>query len=227
MGASNSTTGEINFGSLEGPWAHSLRLERKFGASLKVLGIIDPDTERAASQIKRKVGQKVPGYDLAAAWRTPEEASSAALSLLGPEDSVDLIVVGAPPHFRGGTVAGVTDLDIRLLRGFPRCKRWLVEKPISAANPNDASAGIQEVYRAYADSGAVVGVGYMFCALRAVLKIQDIIRQKKLVVTGTQARYYMAYEFAKKIAWWNKSVSCGREPGYIPKGSSRMASDLG
>ncbi|GAA5970335.1 hypothetical protein JCM11641_001669 [Rhodosporidiobolus odoratus] len=195
--------GEINFGSPEGPWNHSLRLERSFGASLKVLGIIDPDLTRAKQQLALKVKAGIPGYDYAAVWTTPGEAATA----LGANTPVDLVIVGAPPHFRG-CKNPPADLDLRLLKALPRTKRWLVEKPISAAPPSVFN-GQREVDEAYQASGAVVGVGYFMNSLKAVEMIQRIVKEKGLKVMGTSARYYMAYEFARKPAWWDVNKSCG------------------
>ncbi|GAA6010159.1 hypothetical protein JCM10207_005644 [Rhodosporidiobolus poonsookiae] len=195
--------GEINFGSPEGPWNHSLRLERRFGADLKVLGIIDPDQTRAAQQIELKNKAGVAGYSSAVIWPTPEAAGEA----LGPSAVVDLVIVGAPPHFRG-CVAPPADLDIRLLAALPKVKHFLVEKPVSAAPPTQV-AGQREVLKAYGKSGAVVAAGYMMCSLAGVARIKEIIAEKGLTVMGTAARYFMAYEFATKSAWWNKQLSCG------------------
>ncbi|KAI5477311.1 hypothetical protein MNV49_006532 [Pseudohyphozyma bogoriensis] len=195
--------GEINFGSVEGPWNHSKRLEKSFGASLRVLGIIDPDLARAAKQVELKNEQKIPGYENVAFWATPD----AAAAELGEGYAPDLIIVGAPPHFRGCAVPPA-DLDIKLLKALPKTKRWLVEKPVSAAPPGEVH-GQAQVLDAYVKSGAVVGAGYMMCSLKAVEMVQKIIKEKNLTVMGTAARYYMAYEHATKPAWWNKQLSCG------------------
>ncbi|GAA5828530.1 hypothetical protein JCM11251_000837 [Rhodosporidiobolus azoricus] len=195
--------GEINFGSPEGPWNHSLRLERSFGDGLNVLGIIDPDTTRAKQQIQLKASAGVAGYSSAATWSTPDDAAFA----LGADAVVDLVIVGAPPHFRG-CVAPPADLDLRLLKALPKTKRWLVEKPVSAAPPTEV-AGQREVLRAYGQQGGIVAAGYMMCSLKGVQAIQRIIAERNLTVMGTAARYYMAYEYAQKPAWWNKKISCG------------------
>ncbi|EEB87334.1 hypothetical protein MPER_15354, partial [Moniliophthora perniciosa FA553] len=42
------------FGSPEGPWNHSFRLEHKLGRRLKVVAIIDPAIERATAVIQKK-----------------------------------------------------------------------------------------------------------------------------------------------------------------------------
>ncbi|KAF9069127.1 putative oxidoreductase C terminal-domain-containing protein [Rhodocollybia butyracea] len=194
--------GEINFGSPEGPWNHSLRLEKSYGSRLVALGIIDPDVARSKAQIALKVAAGIEGYSETASWPTVE----AAAEKVGT-NKVSLIIVGAPPHFRGGTTSK-TNLDLRLLTAFPQTKNWLIEKPISAVELSDI-AGQETVLNAYQECGTPVGVGYMLRALKAVRVIQEIIREKALVVMGTQARYYMAYEFARKPAWWNKQASCG------------------
>lgn len=179
-----------------------------------MLGIIDPVVARSKEQIAAKVALKIAGYDRAQAWATPEDARDD----LGC-DGVDLIVVGAPPHFRGGTHKGKTDLDLRLLAVFPKTKVWLVEKPVSALPPSPEH-GQAVVAKAYADARAKVAVGYMFRSLEAVDAIWKVIRERKLVVMSTQARFYMAYEFAQKPSWWDKDVSCGRRCTSLPSVAS-------
>lgn len=146
-----------------------------------MLGIIDPDTARAQSRFGEKEAAGVAGYGSAVAWPTPEAAGEALA-----DAQVDLVIVGAPPHFRGCT-APPADLDLRLIAALPQTKGWLVEKPVSAAPPTDAN-GQQRVAKAYADTGAVVGAGYMMCALKGVQKIQEMIKAQGLTVMGTAAR---------------------------------------
>lgn len=46
--------GNINFGSDEGPWNHSFRLEHKLGPRLKVVALIDPSASRAEAALTIK-----------------------------------------------------------------------------------------------------------------------------------------------------------------------------
>lgn len=156
-------------------------LRSTFGSRLKVCGIIDPDTSRAQDQIALKIKAGIPGYQNAATWQTPEEAGEA----LTNDKPVDLVIVGAPPHFRGSTAAPA-NLDLRLLDALA-AKYWLVEKPVSAARPSDL-AGQAVVAQKYKDSGANVAAGYMMCALKAVDQMKEIIAKKNLKVMGTAAR---------------------------------------
>lgn len=157
----------------------------RFGPLLAVLGIIDPDVTRAEAQIEAKNNARVPGYASAAVWPTPEAAGE-ALAAAGGATAIDLVIVGAPPHFRG-CVSPPADLDLRLIAALPQARRWLVEKPVSAAPPTDLN-GQEQVARAYKDTGAVVGAGYMMCALKGVQMIQEMIKAKGLRVMGTAAR---------------------------------------
>jgi hypothetical protein len=160
---------------------------RAFGTGLKLLGIVDPDLARAQQQIDLKTGSGIAGYESALVWSTPEQATEA----LGSSTSIDLVIVGTPPHFRG-CIAPPADLDVRLLTAFPQTKRWLVEKPVSAAPPSEV-AGQREVARKYEETGAVVAAGYFCCSLQAVAKIQQVIQEKNLTVMGTAARFVSCF----------------------------------
>ena len=158
--------------------------DSRFGPLLAVLGIIDPDVTRAEAQIAAKNNAGVPGYAGAAVWPTPEAAGQALAA--DAAAGIDLVIVGAPPHFRG-CVRPPADLDLRLIAALPQTRRWLVEKPVSAAPPTESN-GQEQVARAYKDTGAVVGAGYMMCALKGVQMIQEMIKAKGLKVMGTAAR---------------------------------------
>lgn len=48
--------GAVNFGGAEGPWDHSMRLERL--ENVRVVGIADPDRPKAEAVLKKKVDGK-------------------------------------------------------------------------------------------------------------------------------------------------------------------------
>lgn len=159
---------------------------RMYGPQLNVLGIIDPALDRAQTRISDKTSAGVAGYSNAQVWATAAQAGQA----LTQSTAVDLVVVGAPPHFRGCTTPNA-NLDLQLLAALPHAKRWLVEKPASAAPPSEAN-GQKKVAEAYAQSGATVASGYMMCSLKGVEMIQRIIKEKGLTVMGTAARWVCA-----------------------------------
>ncbi|RDX50191.1 hypothetical protein OH76DRAFT_1402655 [Lentinus brumalis] len=195
--------GEINFGSVEGPWNHTLRLERILGPRLRVVGLIDVDETRATAALAPKLESE--SQATRAAWsacRLFATVADAALAL-SPEQIPQIAVVGAPPFARGGDVPG-RDLEQQLVSAFPGCALF-VEKPVSSG-PEDVCWRVAKVLE---DSRAIVGVGYMLRYLKAVQMMKKIITENSLVVMGTNARYVMAYEYARKPAWWDKTRSGG------------------
>ncbi|UZJ55547.1 hypothetical protein CBS101457_004867 [Exobasidium rhododendri] len=198
--------GEINFGSPEGPWNHSARLESILGSRLCVLCVIDPDVRRSEERIsERQQGDTPAAWTHTIAVRTLPEAKER----LNSSTDVHLILLGCPPHFRG-TCEKDRDMDLQVVSSFPHAKGLLIEKPVAALDPQVADC--QEVavrLHSWAQRGAVISVGYMLRYLSTVRKMKNILADNHLVPTCINARYYMAYENARKISWWDKSVSCG------------------
>ncbi|KAI0771105.1 putative oxidoreductase C terminal-domain-containing protein [Trametes elegans] len=191
--------GEINFGSAEGPWNHTLRLEKILGARLRVVALIDLDESRAKAAVDAKLASPVANaYANCKLFPTVTEAARSLLS-----DIPQIAIVGAPPFARGTDTPG-RDLELQLARAFPRCALF-VEKPVSSG-PEDACWRVAD---ALAKNGSVVGVGYMLRYLKGAQSVRDIIRENGLLVMGTNARYIMAYEWARKMAWWDKTKSGG------------------
>ncbi|KAI0366655.1 hypothetical protein BV20DRAFT_971583 [Pilatotrama ljubarskyi] len=191
--------GEINFGSVEGPWNHTLRLEKILGPRLRVVGLVDLDESRAKAALDAKLNPPVgSAYTSCKLFPTVREAARSLLS-----EIPQIAIVGAPPFARGTDIPG-RDLELQLTNAFPRCALF-VEKPVSSG-PEDACWRVADVL---AKKGTLVGVGYMLRYLKAVQLIKKIIADNGLVVMGTNARYVMAYEWARKQAWWDKTRSGG------------------
>ncbi|RPD62848.1 hypothetical protein L227DRAFT_573367 [Lentinus tigrinus ALCF2SS1-6] len=193
--------GEINFGSVEGPWNHTVRLERILGPRLRVVGLIDIDEARA----KTALASKLDAQATHAAWVDCQLFRTVADAVLAltQEKTPQIAVVGVPPFARGTDVPG-RDLEQQLVSAFPGCALF-VEKPVSSG-PEDACWRVAKVLQ---ESRTIVGVGYMLRYLKAVQMIKKIITENKLVVMGTNARYVMAYEYARKPHWWDKTRSGG------------------
>lgn len=199
-------------GSPEGPWNHTARLERIFKSSpakLHVLGLIDPNLARAAERIREKAGssddQVRSSWSKAEAWGTISEAASSLAADQG--QVVDLVILGCPPHFRGTLQSGKR-ADLEMLEHFPQARAYLVEKPVAAVNPF-STADCDEVASRFAASSGATSVGYMLRYNKAILRIREMLRANSLTPTCINARYFMAYEYARKLDWWNKSRSCG------------------
>ncbi|KAJ8508208.1 hypothetical protein ONZ45_g9489 [Pleurotus djamor] len=195
--------GNIMFGSDEGPWNHSFRLEHKLGRRLKVVALIDPDVERAVSVLTQKCeGFVVSAYQDTRVFRTLNEFVQA----MSPQDVPRAIIVGSPAQFRGTLQAG-RDIEMQILKYFPGVAMF-VEKPV-ATGPLHEIDDVFTIGKIVHETNTVCSVGYMLRYLKAVQKMKQIIEENNLTVMSTIARYACAYEAINKPDWWDKSRSQG------------------
>ena len=192
--------GNINFGSDEGPWNHTFRLEHKLGPRLKVVALIDPSAERA----KRVLRMKCQSFVLSAYKDTIVYPSfKDYMNSVTPETYPHAVWVGSPPAYRGGTEPG-RNLEMLLTDGLPRVPLF-IEKPVSTG-PVDQAFQVSEMLK---QNGSLVSVGYMLRYLKVVQKMKQILTENNLKVMAINARYIMAYEHTAKLDWWDKSKNPG------------------
>ncbi|KAI3482651.1 hypothetical protein L1887_54655 [Cichorium endivia] len=107
--------GNINFGSDEGPWNHSFRLEHKLGPRLKVVALIDPSAARADAALTVKRNSFVlSAYKDTVVYPTFADY----VANVTPDKRPHAIWVGSPPAFRGREQPG-RDLEKKLVEAFP------------------------------------------------------------------------------------------------------------
>ncbi|GAA5840404.1 hypothetical protein JCM11251_006551 [Rhodosporidiobolus azoricus] len=194
--------GNINFGSDEGPWNHSFRLENRLGPRLKVVAILDPNAAAAKARLDVKRASFVE-----MAYRDTRVCSSLDdfVSTMQEHERPHAFIVGSPAAFRGSTQQG-RDFELQVLKHFPQdTPAMFIEKPLSADSVDNAL----EVSRQLVDSKTVVSVGYFLRYLRVVQKMRSIIEDNDLEVMATVARYVCSYKNIAKPAWWMKSKDCG------------------
>ncbi|KAG8755593.1 hypothetical protein FRC14_003823 [Serendipita sp. 396] len=192
--------GNVNFGSDEGPWNHSYRLEQKIGPRLKIVALVDPVFERAADVLQKKRASFVESaYRDTVMYKTIHEFASA----MKPDQKPKLILIGCPSAYRGSDEPG-RDLEIQVMKLFPNSALF-VEKPVASFEVSRAFA----VANAINQSGVTCSVGYMLRYLKAVQMMKKIIRDNQLTVMATIARYACAYEAIVKPLWWDKELSGG------------------
>lgn len=194
--------GNINFGSDEGPWDHSFRLENKLGPRLKVVAIIDPNEQVAQQRLDVKRSSFVE-----AAYRNTRICHSLEdfVTTMKDHERPHAFVVGSPAAFRGSTKQG-RDFEMQVLKFFPKdTPAMFIEKPLSADTVPEALT----VAKALVDSKAVVSVGYFLRYLRVVQTMRQIIEDNDLEVMAVNARYTCSYANIAKKAWWMKSKDCG------------------
>lgn len=193
--------GNINFGSDEGPWNHSQRLEQKLGNRLKIVGLVDPATSRAEAVLKAKsLTFAASAYADTPIYPSVKDAIS-ALSSNPPE----MILLGSPPAFRGTTDPSKGyNAEVQLTESFPNAALF-IEKPVSTGSVEEALKTAEYLE----GKSNLVSVGYMLRYSAAVQKMKQILKENNLEVMMTSARYVMAYEHSAKVAWWTKSIDCG------------------
>ncbi|KZO95769.1 hypothetical protein CALVIDRAFT_499568 [Calocera viscosa TUFC12733] len=192
--------GNIMFGSDEGPWNHSFRLEHKLGPRLKVVALIDPWLERASQVLDAKRASFVrSAYEHTRTYKTLEDF----VADMDEDEMPQAVWVGSPPEYRGSTDPG-KDIELQLLKAFPGVALF-IEKPVTTGGVDKALS----VAKAIHDARVTCSVGYMLRYLKCVQKMKQIIEDNNLVVMATVARYVCAYERILKHHWWDKSKSGG------------------
>ncbi|WVR07063.1 hypothetical protein IAU60_004102 [Kwoniella sp. DSM 27419] len=194
--------GPINFGSTEGPWNHTKRLEQKLSSRLNIVGLIEQDTARAERvlTIKRADDNVKTGYERTRVFSSVKEASE----VLQGSNAPHLAVNGLPARARGTTLAG-KDSEMQLLEHFPNMAMF-IEKPLSDV-PDMAE--VEKVGQKL--KGRVTSVGYMLRYLKAVQEMKKIIEENNLNVMYTMATYLMAYSYASErpYPYWFKDKESG------------------
>ncbi|KAJ2930806.1 hypothetical protein H1R20_g6280, partial [Candolleomyces eurysporus] len=184
--------GNIMFGSPEGPWNHSFRLEHKLGPRLKVVGLVDPNTQRAAEALEKKRGSfVVAAYQGTHICKTLDDF----IGVMSPEEKPHAVIVGSPPMFRGILQKG-RDIEAQILERFPGVPLF-VEKPITTG-PLEELSETHQLAKRISDSKTICSVGYMLRYLKAVQTMKKILEDNKLTVMCTIARYACAYEAIAK-----------------------------
>ncbi|EIW72411.1 hypothetical protein M231_02972 [Tremella mesenterica] len=193
--------GGAMFGSTEGPWNLSARLEHRLGPRLKVQGVIDPDPSRALAALEKKKTSLVKdSYEGTEVY--PTIAVFAEAIKEGKVKTPDAAFVASPPVWRGSLEPG-RDLEIQLIEAFPKIHIFL-EKPVATAVPWDKSVSdAKTIADRLAKHPGFVSIGYCLRYAKAALEMKKILKENNLRVMSTMARYISAYELSPKSAWWD------------------------
>ncbi|ADV21110.1 NAD binding dehydrogenase [Cryptococcus gattii Ru294] len=200
--------GYAMFGTPEGPWNISSRLEKRLGPRLKVDAVIDINGPRAETALTEKRKSFVhEAYANTVVLPDVEEFKRRVS--IGEAQEPRAVFVATPPIFRGG-LGSQNNLEIKLNELFPNAAIFL-EKPVATGVPAEQSIGEAKAVGAMlaTQHNAPVSVGYVLRYLNAVREMKKIIEENNLTIMATNARYVTAYELAIKTDWWNKSIMQG------------------
>lgn len=174
--------GAVNFGGGEGPWDHASRLERIDG--LKVVGVADPDMERARRKLDQRSSHMYEGAEVFSDFR-------AMLERRKPQ----AVWIGVPPNAHGSIDPG-KDIELQCMKAGVH---MFVEKPLSAFRPET----VRQVARRLQAGPVIISVGYMFRYAVAINTVRRILEET--IGTGKvfMGRYNCAYSEIRKDAWWD------------------------
>ena len=120
---------------------------------MKVVALIDPATERAASIIQSKCESFVrSAYENTRICKNLDEF----ISTMTKKEYPKAVIIGSPPMFRGSNLPG-RDIEAQLLKKFPGIALF-VEKPI-ATGPFEELEDAFQVAKTINNSGNVCSVG--------------------------------------------------------------------
>ncbi|WVR05861.1 hypothetical protein IAU60_002887 [Kwoniella sp. DSM 27419] len=200
--------GYAMFGTAEGPWNITRRLEQKLGPRLKVDAVVEvnPPRAEAALKIKRESFAK-PAYEQTVILTSLQEFRQRVDA--GQAAEPRAIFVATPPIVRGG-LQDHNNLEVQLNKLFPNAAIFL-EKPVATGTPFERSVGeaIEVGKMLEKNHEPPVSVGYVLRYLKAVQEMKRIIEENNLTVMATNARFVVAYELAIKTEWWNKDIMQG------------------
>jgi predicted dehydrogenase len=180
--------GAVNFGGGEGPWDHASRLETIDG--LRVVGVADPDGDRARSRLAERSGPLYEGAEAFTDYRV-------MLDKTGP----DAVWIGVPPNAHGTAEKGL-DMEVQCAsRGI----HMFVEKPLSNARPDR----VAPVAEALEKADVVASVGYMFRYSGAIERMRALLDETPGGARVFVARYNCAYSEIRKAEWWDVRASGG------------------
>ena len=120
---------------------------------MKVVALIDPATERAATVIQSKCESFVrSAYEHTRICKNLDDF----VSTMTKGEYPKAVVIGSPPMFRGSTLPG-RDIEIQLLKKFPGIALF-VEKPIASGSFVELLNAF-EVDKTIDSSGSICSVG--------------------------------------------------------------------
>ena len=203
--------GAVNFGGAEGPWDHSKRLEQlhdeRFG-NFKVVGLCDPDNEKAKKILGKK---KVINPDIYNDCKIYSDWKD-----MVNDEYIDCIIVGTPPFLRGGVYNNLEDNIeyVCVKKGID----MFVEKPVGLLDPELMGNYAVEVNKVQSITESrynntrnpFIFVAYMFRYHQIFEEVFNILkRNNNPKIFNINLNYHCAYPYIKKSFWWDVNRSGG------------------
>ncbi|BDA44533.1 Uncharacterized protein UNK4.17 [Coccomyxa sp. Obi] len=193
--------GGVSFGTAEGPWNHSVRLEKM--PNVQFTAIIDPNLELAQKRVddlsKGAYGHKWKGCDVFKDYHAMLEASS-------QEKRPDAMIIGVPPLIHGSLDVPQYAMELDLAKAG---MHMLVEKPISMRPAEEVERLAQVLHEVADEKKLVIAVGYMLRYNPAIETAKALLKELGRPVASIVGRYNCTYNNIYKPQWWHTLQSGG------------------
>ncbi|KAK4686280.1 hypothetical protein P7C73_g3851, partial [Tremellales sp. Uapishka_1] len=196
------------FGTPEGPWNITKRLEQKLGPRLHVSGLLEFDLPRAEGALKlKRESNFAKSYAQTVVAKTVDDFKQSVDA--GKAKAPLAIFIATTPQYRGG-LSAPNDLELQVNKAFPDAAIFL-EKPVSTGVPWEKSVNESKEVGKFLEENqkGPISIGYVLRYLKAVKEMKKIIEDNNLTVMAVNARFITAYELAIKTDWWDKSIVHG------------------
>ncbi|KAK9814110.1 hypothetical protein WJX72_000797 [[Myrmecia] bisecta] len=191
--------GGINFGSLEGPWNHAIRLERF--EDVVFTAVVDPNTSLAQQRVedhsKGEFGSK---------WSKCKVYKDYHDMLADPEGKPDAVVIGIPPWLHGAVRDPALNMEVQLAEAGVH---MLIEKPISMQPAEEVEELAQVLDKLGREKRLVIAVGYMLRFNPAIEAVKHILQEEGVQPVTLVGRYSCPYDNIRKPQWWDTQKSGG------------------
>ncbi|KAL0025024.1 hypothetical protein WJX77_012337 [Trebouxia sp. C0004] len=190
--------GGINFGSPEGPWNHSSRLQLLPDVTFSA--IVDPNNKLAQERIdtlqKGEHGNKWKDTKVFTTYREMLEDSSAKPTAA---------FIGLPPMYHGALEDPTANIELEMAKAGVNL---FVEKPLSVRPAAEVAQLAHELKHIQEQNNVVIAVGYMFRYSAMAQAAKKILKEHNATPLAVIARYACGYSDIKKRDWWDVSL-CG------------------
>lgn len=191
--------GAVNFGSCEGPWNHSARLQQL--QHVLFSAVIDPDVSLA----RQRVATLAQG-EHASKWQHTKVFPSYQAMLLCPDSKPDAAYIGVAANLHGSSHSPDVCMELDLAKAGISL---FIEKPISSRPASEVVDLAQQLHAIQAHNGIKIAVGYMLRYSAVAQEAKRILSSHSSQALAINGRFAGAYSAINKEFWWDVSQSGG------------------
>ncbi|DBA89671.1 hypothetical protein WJX79_009585 [Trebouxia sp. C0005] len=190
--------GGINFGSLEGPWNHAVRMQKQ--NNVQFTAVVDPNVTAAQKRIEQyQQGPYAKKWEGCQAFKDHQSMLQSAAK---PEG----VIIGVPPAVHGSLDIAAKAMEVDIAKAG---LHMLVEKPISMRPAEEVERLAQVLDQVADEKSLIIAVGYMLRSSPAVVAAKRLMQEIGVTPASIVGRYSCPYNNIAKPQWWDTQKSGG------------------